>query len=215
MSQRRSGAYPSAELLRFQDIWEARGLPGRDTKLIARTVDIGIWHTEKCRSHESPEWVPPFGDVPAVYRGFDIERLPMVLETGLDVPARSAFFATPHCSKAWEYPAGRQLAAILILDQTCTERSYVAEPLSADPPTRPDPATFHSEYVDEGLMIYTRFERDRGTRTFRYEQMYGYWLPGDARAALLGVVIGGRYSTVQRLFLTMDWPLELLGGPTP
>ncbi|MGD9517672.1 hypothetical protein, partial [Mycolicibacterium sp.] len=136
MSEFRTDAYPSAAKLRFDEERERRRMPDmRDTRLLARSADIGIWYTENSSSHESPRWVPPFGDGRAVYRGFDVRKLQMVLETGLDVPAGSPFFATGHRSKAWEYPANRRVAAMLVLDQTCTAKSYVAEPVSADPAT--------------------------------------------------------------------------------
>lgn len=215
LGETRAGAYPPAAMLRVAEEWERRGLPNRrDTRLLARLAGIGIWYTENSCSHESPGWVPPFGDGRAVYRGFDVRKLQMVLETGLDVPAGSPFFATGYRSKAWEYPANRRIAAMLVLDQTCTETTYFAEPLTADPATVRDPAMFPAEYVDGDWKIYTRFERARGTCCFLDEQMYGHWIPGDARAALLGVVIGGPYCTVREILSELHLPVELLENPT-
>lgn len=200
MKDSKPGAYPSPGMLRLREEVERRGIrPHRDSVLIARSSDVGIWHTEKRASDDAPQWRPPFGNGRALYRGFDLETLRTVLETGLDVPPQSAFFATNSAGKAWEYPIGRSVPAMLVLDGELAERSFIANRFGADAAFTWDEATYPNQYTDGAWQIHTRFEVGRGTRTFLDEDMYGYWIPGDAREALLGVVIGGPQSLVLQL----------------
>lgn len=204
------GAYPSDTKLFIAEERERRGLPDRrDTKLIAQSADVGIWCTESSSKSDVPKWVPPFGDGRALYRGFDVRHLQAVLETGLDVPAGAAFFASGYREKAWEYPLMREVAAMLVLDETRCERSYVLERSGATSASDADHNPYPVEYDDGGWTVRTRFEHGYGTRTFLDEQMYGYWIPGDARAALLGVVIGGPYSAVRELLSALPDLVDL------
>lgn len=206
------GTYPSATKLFIAEEWERHGLPGRrDTKLLAQSADVGIWYTQSSSKCDVPTWLPPFGDGRAVYRGFDVRKLQAVLETGLDVPAGAAFFATCWPDKAWEYPLMREIAAMLVLDQTRCEKSYVLERSDETSAARADVNLYPEEYgAGGGWTVRTRFEREHGTRTFLNEQMYGHWIPGDARAALLGVVIGGPYSAVRELLSELMGLVDLV-----
>jgi len=205
------GTYPSAEKLFIAEEWERRGLPDRrDTKLLAQSADVGIWYTESSSKRDVPTWLPPFGDGRALYRGFDVRKLQAVLETGLDVPVGAAFFASGDRDKAWEYPLMREIAAMLVLDQTRCERSYVLERSGATSARGADLNPYPVEYKDGDWTVRTRFERGYGTRTFLDEQMYGHWIPGDARAALLGVVIGGPHSAVRELLSALPGLVDLL-----
>jgi hypothetical protein len=122
-------------------------------------------------------WLPPFGQASGLYRGFDLGKLHTVLETGLDVPPQSPFFATYYADKAWEYPVGRAFAAMLVLDREMAERSFVTTALGADPTSTTDGPTYPNEYTDGATRILTRFDVGRGTRTFLDEDMYGHWIP--------------------------------------
>jgi len=165
----------------------------RDCTLIARSGGVAIWHTHKSAARDVPLWLPPFGwEAPlGLYRGFGADALGDVLEHGLDVPPGSAFFATGHADKAWEYPPARSIAAMLVLDSTQAKPSYVCKPSGSDDVWRPDKSLYPNEYVDGGRRVHTRFDSDRGTRCFQDEQMYGHWIPGDARDALIAIVLGG------------------------
>lgn len=207
------GAYPSAAKLFIADERERRGLPDRrDTKLVAQSADVGIWYTESSAKSDVPKWLPPFGDGRGLYRGFDVRKLQAVLETGLDVPAGAAFFASGYRDKAWEYPLMREIAAMLVLDQTRCEKSYVLERSGAPTDAGADPNLYPEEYGEGGWTVRTRFDRPHGTRTFLDEQMYGHWIPGDARTALLGVVIGGPYAAVRELLSALPGLVDLLDG---
>nr|QGW61257.1 hypothetical protein ICEMyc226_00225 [Mycolicibacterium sp.] len=176
-----------------------------DSTLIARSDGVAIWQTEKTSSRDLPRWRPPFGMTPSgLFRGFPIERLHDVLEHGLDVAPQSAFFATRYPDKAWEYPVGRNLAAMLILDSAQSAPSWVTKPAAADDSWQPDKASYPNEYVDSGRLVHTRFARDRGSRHFTYESMYGFWVPGDARAALLGILLGGPQDTMRVLLESLQ-----------
>jgi hypothetical protein len=162
------GAEPGRALVAGQEERKRRGLTGTPAcAVIARSATASVWHTESTAVNDLPWWRPAFGGSRAegLYRGFDREALGTVLQTGLDVPAQSSFFASDFPDKAWEYPTGR------------TQR-----------------------YLDGSREIHTRFEVGHGTRRFRDENMYGFWVPGDARDALIAVVLGGpRESVLQGL----------------
>ncbi len=192
--------------------------PERDCTLIARSGGVAIWHTDKSEARAVPWWLPPFGwEAPVgLYRGFGADALGDVLEHGLDVPPRCAFFATGHADKAWEYPATRSIAAMLVLDSTKAKPSYVCKPSGADDAWRPDKSLYPNAYIDNGRIVHTRFEADRGTRCFQDEHMYGHWIPGDARDALIAIVLGGHRAAIRtRLEGLQGWGsyrVELLPG---
>lgn len=201
MTGPKSGVYPQPDLLMAADMREALGLPsGRDTVLIARSSGIGIWHTEKTAGRDVPSWLPPFGQRGAIYRGFRATRLRAVLETGLDAPAQSAFYATDERDKAWQYPVGRRIPTMLVLDGELVEASYEPEP--THPTGAPGDVNSPNIYTEGEIRVRTRFDLSR--RVPNDESRYGHWVPGDARAALLGVVIGGPQSTVVPMLQELD-----------
>lgn len=195
---------PGAEPIRIDLVFAERGLgPAPDATLMARSDGVAIWHTEKVAAPDVPWWLPPFTsetELLCLYRGFAIDNLRNVLEHGLDVPPQCAFFATPSSEKAWEYPHSRELAAMLVLDSDHALPSYARKPDGADDSWRPDNTLYPNTYTDGGRVIHTRFGDGRGTRTFMDELMYGRWVPGDARDALIAVVLGGpRLAVRERL----------------
>lgn len=153
--------------------------------------------------HDDLLWCPPFDDgvvKHVLYRGFPVAQLPGVLESGLDVPPQSPFFATNSRAYAWEYAHCGDIAAMLVLDGSQTEPSCVYTSLT-EPDQQPviDKSTYPSEYVYDGKRVHTRFDLDhRGTHILSYERDYGVWIPGDARAALIAVVLGGPHARVLR-----------------
>lgn len=161
----------------------------RDAVLLTRTATTEIWHTEKTAPGDCPSWPPGPDDVELVFRGVEVDLLRTVLETGLDLPAQSPFFATEWRKTAWRYPSSRNIAALLMFDGRLVQRSFVtdaAEDTAEDYPYR---------YVDGGITVHTRLPLTRcGSLTA--ERLYGYWIPGDARAALCGVILGGAYCDV-------------------
>jgi hypothetical protein len=206
------GAEPTEAELRWYKEAERRGERPRDSTLIARSGDVGIWHTTTAAWNDCPWWLPPFGfDVDGLYRGFAYTKLQTVLETGLDVPPQSAFFATGYADKAWEYPhLIRDVVTMLVLDRSQAKRSFAVKPEGADDTWTADKTIYPNEYTYGETHVHTRFEVGVGwgTRCFTDESMYGFWVPGDARAALLGVVVGGPQSAVLELLQEVQ-----LSGP--
>jgi hypothetical protein len=205
------GAEPTIDRLRLA---QRRG-DTIDSTLLARSDGTPIWQTEKTDSQDLPRWRPPFtAPFPALYRGFPIENLHDVLERGLDVPAHSAFFATVYPDKAWAYPAGRDLAAMLVLDFDQAEDSWTTKPASADDSWQPDKTKYPNEYVHGDKLIHTRFGGARWPFSFSHESSYGFWIPGDARSALVAVVLGGPQDTMRVLLESLQgrgtYGLELL-----
>lgn len=188
------GAEPSSALVAFEEERKRRKPTSiRDCAVIARSATASIWHTEVTAFNDLPWFRPAFGGSRAegLYRGFEREALGTVLQTGLDVPAQSAFFASELPSKAWQYPTGRTLPAMMVLDGRKAARSFICRPADAGDDWRADTQLYPQRYLDGSREIYTRFEVGHGTRSFRDEDMYGFWVPGDARDALIAVVLGG------------------------
>lgn len=188
---------------RLDELYQSLGLPsGREAVLIARSGNTGIWHTEKTASNDCPWGLPPDDGHAAIYRGCSVERLGAVLESGIDVPDKAAFFASPYPDKGWEYPLGRKVPTLLVLDRDRAERSFRIQPADAGDTWIPDEnAAYPNVYTDaEGAArIHTRFDDKHLPGCFRDENMYGFWIPGDARDALLDVVIGGPLSAITDL----------------
>lgn len=178
-----------------------RGLgPAPDCFLVARSARTSIWHTDKTGVRDCPVNLPPMKLWSVLYRGFAETHLPVVLRSGLDVPPQAAFCASEHADKAWEYPAQRRTAMMLILDPGATQSSFVRKPSGADATWTPDKALYPNEYVDGEAVIHTRFTPGHFPASFDDESMYGHWVPGDARPALLAVVIGGsKPDVIERL----------------
>lgn len=195
MARARPGAFPSPDEQRTAQVLESLEVHQLDSSLIARSADIGIWHTEASDLNGVPWWLPPFfADLHVIYRGFPAAKLGAVLETGLDMEAGSAFYASTYADKAWEYPTGRRIAAMLILDASYAEKSYAARPDGTPDDHMPDKSVYPHQYRVGSWTVHTRF---RGRpMNFTDEGMYGHWIPGNARDALLGVVLGGPRSAV-------------------
>ncbi|WP_255785917.1 hypothetical protein [Mycobacteroides abscessus] len=177
-----------------------RGLGGTapDCALIARSGHTSIWHTEKTASGEHPRDLPPLR-ASVVYRGFHYSNLLSVLQSGLDVPAQAAFWASDYPDKAWQYPVRRTRPMLLVLDSAATEISYAQRPAGAGESWEPDKTRYPHSYQHRGGIVHTRFGPGCLPASFEDEHMYGRWVPGDARQALLAVVMGGPKSDVLQL----------------
>lgn len=168
-----------------------RGIgPGPDCVLIARSGQTSIWHTDRTATGDRPRELPPMR-VSVVYRGFHYSNLFSVLQSGLDVAAQSAFWATEYPDKAWEYPVRRTRPMMLILDSAATENSYTRKPPGAGEGWEPDKARYPHSYRHRDTVIHTRFGPGGLPGCFEDERVYGHWIPGNARDALLAIVIGG------------------------
>lgn len=182
---------------------EAGALSG--CTLIGWSGGTPIWHTDNTAPDDLPEGLPPtVGGTPPLYRGFPVDRLELVLATGLDRPSpHDAFFASAYESKAWEYPPRRSTPAMMVIDRDRCARSFVR----ASDDSGADLADYPHAYVDDtlGETIHSRFP---GTPNagFRYESDYGYWMPAAPRAALLAVVLGGSWTAIEAALTGLSLP---------
>jgi hypothetical protein len=125
------------------------------------------------------------------YRGVSLERLPIILATGVDVePPTHPIFVCDDLDKAWEYGGlpkvvmaydGMQLKStykqVVVADTTSDELAK----LMSDYPT-------HIESPAGDRIWFTRFPGH--TRPgFAYEREYARWIPGDPFDALRAVFV--------------------------
>ncbi|SLH41557.1 hypothetical protein [Mycobacteroides abscessus] len=176
-----------------------------DAVMIARCGHTQIWQTEKTGSNDCPWDLPPADLGQGLYRGFVRDRLQFVLQTGLDVVAQTAFYAHS-ATKAWGYPSGRQHPAMMVFDQRYLAHSWIKEPSDPDPGWDFDKALYPHDYINpSGRRVHTRFARDeRSPGCFGDEEMYGFWIPGNALEALIAVVLGGPREDVVALLQGLD-----------
>lgn len=143
---------------------------------------------------------PDEGDHWVTFRGVPLARLADVLRTGIDVtPTDAPIFCTDGVDKAFEYArpvgGGTGPGLILALRGTHLERTFRDLDADASPAeiaetreTYPHPAG------NPGGRI--RFSRLADQSTPGYEEAYGYWIPGNACEALVGVCVLGQGSEV-------------------
>lgn len=139
---------------------------------------------------------PDEGDHWVTFRGVPLARLGEVLRTGIDVaPTDAPIFGTDGVDKAFEYArpvgGGTGPGLILALRGPHLERTFRDLDADASPAeiaetreTYPHPAG------NPGGRI--RLSRLADQTTPGYEEAYGYWIPGNAREALIGVCVLGQ-----------------------
>jgi hypothetical protein len=127
-----------------------------------------------------------------LFRGVPPDRFLTVLATGVDVTPTDPPIYCADLEKAWEYGAtsgsqGPRL--IMALDSSKLERTFQTLPSGAMPDeiaaVRATYPHHHPEHPD-GLW-FSRIDRFFPA----YEIPYGYWIPGDARDALMAVFLVG------------------------
>lgn len=175
---------------------------------------VPIWHLEE--GHR-----PDFTDEPIValdrrqgwiaFRGVPIEHLGAVVATGVDKdPTDSTIFCADE-DKAYEYARPRSgmdgPGLMYALRGGHLERSFRTLPADAPP-----------EQVAEVQATYPhRYENLDGTRHFSrladqantaYEMAYGYWIPGDAREALLAIFLLGSRDAFAEALRTLNTKLS-------
>lgn len=136
----------------------------------------------------------------SAYRAVGLDRLGVVLTTGIDVePPDAPFFSTPDLSKALEYGGYPKL--ILVLAPSKLTPSWLelpgdtqVEELQAHRITYP--TMFRSE--DSTKVWLSRLRESDPRAASPYEAEYGHWIPHDAKAALRAVVLLGDPQQVVR-----------------
>lgn len=136
------------------------------------------------------------------FRGKPIECLRSVILNGVDVdPTDGPIFCDGDPDKAAEYarPESGEDGPGLIyaLHGGYLERSFRELPADASPEEIAEvQQTYPHEYPDPYGGLY--FSRLAGQGNTAYESAYGYWIPGNAREALLAIFLRGRMDDVVR-----------------
>ena len=132
------------------------------------------------------------GELPTelTYRGVEIERLGVILVNGFDVePTHAPLFAA-QLDKALEYGCnGHQFIQV-------SRQAYLKPCWQERPATLSDEerSAIEKDYPtvlpssDGTYLWFSRLKPD-DTRLCSYERDYGYWIPGPASEALVGLII--------------------------
>jgi hypothetical protein len=124
-----------------------------------------------------------------LFRGVDVTRLENVVNSGCDrVPTSTPIFASDCASKAMEYGC-----LVLAYDSNKLDKTYQVVPKSESPETLDRlRLEYQSEKVVEENSIWfsKRLLSDRRIGT-DYEKHYSFYIPGDAREALLMLFLLG------------------------
>jgi hypothetical protein len=175
---------------------------------------IPVWYVEE--GHE-----PYFGDAPIMdlhqrlqpingrcgirFRGVPIDRLRAVVDNGVDVdPTDSPIFCDDE-EKAFEYARPKSgidgPGLMYALHSGYLERTFHALPADASPEKIAEVQSIYPHRYEDALGGL-HFSRLADQNNIAYEMAYGYWIPGNARDALLAIFLRGR----------MDEVVEALGA---
>lgn len=169
---------------------------------------VPVWHIEGDRK-------PSEGDEPIVelwrnlqpvndqswitFRGKSLDRFSAVFRTGVDVTPTDDTIFCAELDKALEYakPDYGQPGPGLIyaLHGGCLERSFRVLPAEASPEEIAEVRRIYPHQY-EGPFGQLRFSRLADQVNPAYQDAYGYWVPGNARDALLAIFILGQRSDV-------------------
>jgi hypothetical protein len=132
------------------------------------------------------------------FRGVPIDRLRAVLDNGVDVdPTDNPIFCGDE-EKAFEYARPRGDAdgpgLMYALHSGYLERTFRSLPMAASPDEIAKvQATYPHRYEDTfGL----HFSRLAGQNNTAYEVAYGYWIPRNARDALVAIFLRGQKDAI-------------------
>lgn len=127
-----------------------------------------------------------------LFRGVSLDRFLTVYTTGVDVEPTDAPIYCSDFDKAWEYggsSTGVGPRLIFALDQDMLERTFQTLPPDASPAeiaaVRATYPHHHEEHT--GGLWFSRLAR----YTPGDEIPYAYWLPGDAKNALMAIFLLG------------------------
>ena len=122
------------------------------------------------------------------FRAVNLDRLPVVLRTGIDVEPPTAVIYANDFEKAWEYGDWPKL--VLALDFKKLDRTWREVPASTSPDElaslqRTFPTTMSSK--DGRTLWLSRLDENDTQIGTDYEVAHAYWIPGDeaVRAAII------------------------------
>jgi hypothetical protein len=129
------------------------------------------------------DWVQTGRAKGIICRSVSLDRLPYVLENGIDVPLGEPLWAEIGLSKAWEYGGSHKL--LMVLNKEALTPSYVVLPL--------DTPEEQLEYHKRQYPNVERREREIYLSRLPLEKVpygdYAYFPAGDPRACLVALII--------------------------
>lgn len=180
---------------------------------------VSVWHVEE--GHR-----PEFSDKPIMairralepvngrkwvtYRGVPIDCFNAVVSNGVDTsPPDSPIFCAEE-DKAYEYARPRSgcdgPGLMYALHGGYLERSF--RTLPADAPAEQIAEvrmTYPHQYDNPNGGLY--FSRLAGQTNIAYEMSYGYWIPGNARDALLAIFLVGQMDAITEVLRdSLEYP---------
>jgi hypothetical protein len=127
-----------------------------------------------------------------LFRGVPINRFLTVVTTGVDVQPADAPIYCSDFDKAWEYGGSSHCFGprmMFALDHNRLERTFRTLPLDATASelaeTRETYPHQHEDHSD--ALWFSRIDFYKPA----YEIPYGYWIPGNAKDALMAVFLHG------------------------
>jgi hypothetical protein len=135
------------------------------------------------------------------FRGKPIDRLGCVMANGVDVdPTDTPIFCAEE-DKAYEYArpewGGRGAGLMYALHGGYLERSFRMLPADASPEDIAEVRKIYPHQYDsphDGF-YFSRLA-DQSNTAYEYAYAYGYWVPGDAKDALLAIFLRGTVNEV-------------------
>ena len=159
---------------------------------------IPIWlveGTDRPSSHDVPveelfsKLIKEEQDFPE-YRGVKIERLPQILLTGVDVEPTDAPLFASDIDKAWEYPSMYEPRVVYALRKSKMKPSWsLLSPEATEEQIAETRRDYPHQHENGKYLWFSRIA-DQG-RNLSYEGAYGYWVPGNAREALVAIYLFG------------------------
>lgn len=125
-----------------------------------------------------------------IFRGLDELSLNRALRTGIDVEPSDRHWYGDAMEKALEY--GGDYPAVLIIDGNSSERPYRDVPVDASIDDHAAARTWSGADAlpssSEKFLRYSRLPVNDTNRGSSYETAYAWYIPGDPKEALLGVI---------------------------
>jgi hypothetical protein len=141
----------------------------------------------------------PSGDRQLRFRSVSLQRLDLILQTGIDAPREDQhIFVSDSASKACEY--GGESKAVMVYDASALSNTYEVIDKSASPQEieRLRRTYVSEKELDNGRILFSRLKGLVGTD---HEIVYARWIPGDPLNALLMVfLVGGDYLILEKAF---------------
>lgn len=160
-------------------VWCVESPAGYDRRSLAATFTSNL-HTL------FPEEPP----AELTYRGVEIERLRVILASGCDVEPPQAPLYAARLDKALEY-GGNGHQVIQVFRQAHLKPCWQEHPVTL---TDEERAAIEKDYPtvlpsSDGTYLWFSRLKPGNKRLCSYERDYGYWIPGPASEALVGLII--------------------------